>query len=39
MIQEQNELTLLDGEIGFDASYPVGSCNWFQDHLCLWSWL
>jgi len=27
MMQEQNELTLLDGEIGFDASYPVGSCN------------
>ncbi|XP_014496227.1 two-component response regulator ARR12 [Vigna radiata var. radiata] len=25
--REQNELTLLDGEIGFDASYPVGSCN------------
>ncbi|TKY73092.1 Two-component response regulator ARR12 [Spatholobus suberectus] len=24
--REQNELTLLDGEMGFDA-YPVGSCN------------
>ncbi|XP_020222711.1 two-component response regulator ORR24 isoform X1 [Cajanus cajan] len=24
--REQNELTLLDGEIGYDA-YPVGSCN------------